>query len=114
MRLVTNSVVDGQWEETRTPPDGAEMASTMILRVKIVNGSGKIRTGGPNDEKKDTERKDLTRKTFTGVLPVYEVVGSPIAGGAGEVIEEPENVSDFRQRVNQENVEYAQDAAISK
>lgn len=30
-------------DHTRTPPDKAEMASTTILKVRVVNGSGKIR-----------------------------------------------------------------------
>ena len=114
MELVTNSVVPGRWDETRTPPDGAEMASTVILKVKVVNGSGKIRMGGPGDEKKDTERGDVTTRIFTGVLPVYEVVGEPVLGGAGKVKEEPEHVSEFRQQTNSANTSYAQAAAESR
>lgn len=41
------------------------MASTTILKVTIVNGSAKIRTGGPGDERKDTERQDLLRNVWT-------------------------------------------------
>ena len=114
MRLVTNRVLEGRWEEMRTPPERAEMASTAILRVKIVNGTGKIRSGGPNDEKKDAEREDITSKTFTGVLPVYEVIGDPVLGGAGKVLHEPQHVFEYRRRVNEENEQYARQAAMSK
>ena len=114
MRLVTNSVVAGRWEQTRNPPDGAEMASTTILRVKIVNGSGKIRTGGPGDEKKDTERKDLIGRIWTGVIPIWETVGDPIVGGDGRLTELPEHISKFRQDINTANEEYAKQAAVSK
>lgn len=69
------------------------MASTTILKVKIVNGSGKIRTGGPGDEKKDTDREDITSRVWTGVLPIWEAIGDPVTGGAGQVNMIPEHVS---------------------
>lgn len=89
------------------------MASTTILKVKIVNGSGKIRTGGPGDERKDTEREDLLQTVFTGVVPMWETVGEPVAGGAGRA-EEPEHVRAFRTMYNQVNESYAQTAAVEK
>jgi len=114
MRLVTNSVMPERWENTRNPPDGAEMASTTILKVKIVNGSGKIRTGGPGDEKKDTEREDVVSKTFTAVVPVWETYGEPVRGGAGRVDDVPEHVQTFISETNQLNEEYAKNAAVEK
>lgn len=51
MKLITESVVRGRWENSRVPPNGAEMSSS-ILKVKIVSGSGKIRDGRPGDDKK--------------------------------------------------------------
>lgn len=89
------------------------MASTTILKVKIVNGSGKIRTGGPGDEKKDTEREDLLQRVFTGVVPMWETVGEPVAGGAGRV-EEPEHVRAFRNDTSRSNEKYAKTAAVEK
>ena len=101
-------------DHTRTPPDKAEMASTTILKVKIVNGSGKIRTGGPGDEKKDTERADLLQRVWTGVVPVWETVGEPVAGGEGRVEEVPEHVRAFRDDTNKVNEKYANSAAVEK
>ncbi|KAM0794586.1 hypothetical protein BDR22DRAFT_883401 [Usnea florida] len=114
MRLITNSVVPGRWDHTRTPPDKAELASTTILKVKIVNGSGKIRTGGPGDEKKDTERADLLQRVWTGVVPMWETVGEPVAGGEGRVEEVPEHVRAFRDDTNNANEKYANSAALEK
>ena len=114
MKLVTNSVVPGRWENSRSPPDGAEMASTTILKVKIVNGSGKIRTGGPGDEKKDTEREDVIERVWTGVVPIYETVGEPVRGGAGRIEKVPEHITSFRGEVNETNEEYARTAAAAK
>ena len=114
MKLVTNSVVPGRWEQTRNPPDGAEMASTSILKVKVVNGSGKIRTGGPGDEKKDAEREDITSRVWTGVIPLWETVGDAVAGGDGKLEAVPEHVVDFQKDNNAVNHEYAYHAAVSK
>ncbi len=114
MRLVTNSVVPSRWENSRWPPDNAEMVSTTILKVKVVNGSGKIRTGGPGDEKKDTDREDLLESVWTGVVPIWEHVGDPVAGGASRVKEVPEHVRAFQADVNETNGDYAKTAAASK
>lgn len=113
MRAVTNSVVPDRWENTRSPPDGAEMASTTILKVKIVNGSGKIRTGGPGDERKDTEREDVVSKTYTAVIPAWEVYGEPVRGGDGRVESVPEHVRTFIKETNQSKEEYAKTASAS-
>ena len=114
MRLVTNSVVPDRWENTRHPPDKAEMASTTILKVKIVNGSGKIRTGGPGDEEKDTEREDVVSQTYTAVVPAWEAYGEPVRGGEGRVDVVPEHLQTFLSNVNQGNEEYAKAAAVEK
>lgn len=114
MQLVTNSVVPSRWKNSRTPPDNAEMVSTTILKVKIVNGSGKIRTGGPGDEKKDTDREDLLNSVWTGVVPIWEHVGDPVAGGASRVKEVPEHIRSFQSDVNETNADYAKEVAASK
>lgn len=114
MEQVTNSVVPGRWEETRTPPDGAEMASTVILKVKVTSGSGKIRTGGPGDEKKDTENEVLTKRVWTGVLPICEVLGEPVNGGAGQLSAIPQHIVEFRQQMNDSNDRYAKQSATSR
>lgn len=90
------------------------MASTTILKVKIVNGSGKIRTGGPGDEKKDTERLDLLQRVWTGVVPIWETVGEPVVGGDGRVDDVPEHVRAFRDNSNKVNEKYAKAAAVEK
>ena len=87
------------------------MASTTILKVKIVNGSGKIRTGGPGDEKKDTEKEDLVERVWTGVVPMWETIGDPICGGHGRVKDVPGHLRTFRDDTNKVNEKYARTAA---
>ena len=110
MQLITNAVVPGRWENSRVPPDRAEMVSTSILRVSIVSGSGKIRDGGPHDEKKDLEREDIVNSTWTGVVPMWETVGEPVAGSTNAVEDVPEHVRAFQRETCSSNEAYAKKA----
>jgi nitroimidazol reductase NimA-like FMN-containing flavoprotein (pyridoxamine 5'-phosphate oxidase superfamily) len=111
MQLITNSVMPERWNHSRIPPDGAEMQSTNILRVKVVAGSGKIRDGGPHDDKKDTEREDVTSRTWVGVVPVMEKLGEPVAASTNRVAEVPGYIRGYIQERNEEGEEYAGKAA---
>ena len=64
MKLITNSVVPERYENTRVPPDGAEMQSTRILKMRISSASGKVREGVPEDERKDMKRDDVCENSF--------------------------------------------------
>jgi len=111
MELITNSVVANRWANSRIPPDGAEMQSTNILRVKVVSGSGKIRDGGPHDEAKDTKREDVTGSTWTGVVPVVETFGQPVPSATNKVERVPDYITSYVAETNARNEEYAQKAA---
>ena len=95
MELITNSVVPERWANTRTPPDGAEMSSTTILRVTVETGSGKIRQGMPHDEAKDEGRAEVTDKVWTGVVPVYETFGEPVECPTNRVKQLPSYINDY-------------------
>ncbi|PLB35649.1 pyridoxamine 5'-phosphate oxidase family protein [Aspergillus candidus] len=110
MRLVTDSVVTGRWAATRVPPDGAEMASTAVLRVRVVGGSGKIRDGGVSDERKDSADESVTGRVWTGVVPVWETFGEPVRDGDGRVDEVPGYLREFVEGRNAENRAYAEGA----
>lgn len=84
------------------------------MKIKIVNGSGKIRTGGPGDEKKDTEREDLLQRVWTGVVPIWETVGEPVAGGYGRLEDVPDHVRAFRDDTNKVNERYAKTVSVEK
>ncbi|KAJ6088681.1 hypothetical protein N7486_009942 [Penicillium sp. IBT 16267x] len=111
MKLITNSVVADRWDNTRVPPDRAEMSSTVILRVNIVDGSGKTRDGPPFDERKDTERDDVTGRVWTGVIPVYETFGQPIPSAGNMLSEVPEHIATFITAKNAQNQALAERAA---
>ena len=109
MEQITNSVLRDRWRHTRIPPDGAEMQSTSILKVKVVGGSGKIRVGGPHDELKDFNRDDLRDSIWEGVVPVYEHFGEPVPGKMNRVKDVPQHVVDFATEERETNAKYALD-----
>ncbi|RJE17213.1 hypothetical protein PHISCL_10450 [Aspergillus sclerotialis] len=114
MRLITNSVVTNRWEHTRIPPDSAEMSSTVILKVKVVDGSGKIRSGSASDERKDAENEEVTSRVWAGVVPVWETFGQPIPSPDNKVTEVPGYISSFIHGRNERNRADAEAAATVK
>ncbi|KAL8874415.1 MAG: hypothetical protein Q9174_000260 [Haloplaca sp. 1 TL-2023] len=111
MELITNSVLPERWENSRTPPDGAELSSTTILKVKIASGSGKVRDGGPHDEKKDLERSEVTENIWTGVVPMWEAMGEPVASDYNHTGSLPQYLRSFKNKINSTNESYAGKAA---
>lgn len=112
MQLITNSVITDRWENTRVPPNQAEMQSTQIMRVHIDSGSAKVREGVPNDERCDLGDPEVLKRVWTGVVPMYEIFGEPIPGPYNEVAEVPDHVVSYRERLNEVNREYALKAAV--
>ncbi|KAK2744252.1 hypothetical protein FQN57_004337 [Myotisia sp. PD_48] len=110
MKIITDSIVPTRWDNSRSPPDGGELQSTTILRVKIVAGSGKIRDGGMSDEKKDTQNPEVTNKVWTGVIPIWQTFGDAVPCGQGNVKEVPEYVKNFTTSMTQDNRKYALEA----
>ncbi|KAH7130321.1 hypothetical protein B0J11DRAFT_249480 [Dendryphion nanum] len=111
MKLITDSVVPDRYENTRVPPDGAEMQSTRILKMSIEGASGKVREGVPEDERKDMKREDVLDSVWTGVVPVWEQLGTPRAGPYNRVAEVPEHVGKWVKEENERRERYAVEAA---
>jgi uncharacterized protein len=112
MELITDNVIPGRWAGSRSPPTPAEMQSTSVLRVRIASGSAKIRTGGANDAKEDLENDEVMDRVWTGVLPVYETVGEPVAAKVNRV-PLPKYIEEFRKYANEESKMYAE-VAVTK
>jgi nitroimidazol reductase NimA-like FMN-containing flavoprotein (pyridoxamine 5'-phosphate oxidase superfamily) len=107
MELVTDSVVPGQYKNTRVPPIPSEMQSTNILKVTIESASSKVREGIPQDSNEDMADVELVDRVWTGVVPVYQTLGEPVPGPYNKVKELPEHVASFIKESNEENFEYA-------
>jgi uncharacterized protein len=70
---VVDHLVPGRSEGTRLPSD-AELRSTTVVRVDVVEGSAKVRDSGPIDED-----DDLDLDVWAGVIPISTTFGGPIA-----------------------------------
>ena len=77
MRVVTEHVAPGRWDEARRPST-KEIAATKIVAIPIEEASAKVRTGPPKD---DDEDHDVP--VWAGVLPVRTVAGEPVEDSSG-------------------------------
>ncbi|KAF3936688.1 hypothetical protein ABW19_dt0200323 [Dactylella cylindrospora] len=107
MELITNGVLPGRYDDTRVPPDGAEMQSTQILKVIIDHASAKVRTGQPSDYEKDTKREDLLNQCWTGIIPMYQAFGEPQPSSYNRVEKVPAYIEKYVQEKGAEEKEYA-------
>ncbi|EIM86900.1 uncharacterized protein STEHIDRAFT_57501 [Stereum hirsutum FP-91666 SS1] len=83
LERLTNHIMPHRWADTRVPPDETEMRGTRVLKVRVVSASAKMRRGEPHDMKKDEGDEGLKGRVWTGVVPVYTVMGEPVRFGGG-------------------------------
>jgi nitroimidazol reductase NimA-like FMN-containing flavoprotein (pyridoxamine 5'-phosphate oxidase superfamily) len=95
MRLITNESVPHRWENSRHPPSKSEITATAVLKIRIETASAKTRAGGPGDEKSDLQNAELSGKTWTGVVPTYQMMGQPIEDANNKVKVLPEYLADW-------------------
>jgi uncharacterized protein len=95
LRAVIDHVAPGRSEEVRGP-DPAELRSTRVLSMPIVEASAKVRTGPPMDDD-----DDLDLPNWAGRLPLSVSAGEPIPAPdlAGD-LPVPEHVSAWSRRRN--------------
>ena len=101
MKLITDGMVPGRWENTRVPPDEGEIASTRILKVRIDSASAKIRDTGSSSDAKDLKNDETTGRVWTGVIPYVEVLGEPRPAETNKVPQVPEHISTYIKEHNE-------------
>lgn len=74
MALITDHLVPGRWDDLR-PTTDSELRKTTVLAFPLTEASAKIRTGGPSDDPEDAHLP-----TWTGVVPLQTVRGTPVPG----------------------------------
>jgi nitroimidazol reductase NimA-like FMN-containing flavoprotein (pyridoxamine 5'-phosphate oxidase superfamily) len=72
LRLLSEHIVPGRWEEARQPNE-KELKATTIIRVPIREFSAKVRQGPVIDDE-----EDYAFPVWAGVLPLNLVVGDPV------------------------------------
>ncbi len=111
MELITENVLPGRWDNSRVPPDGAEIASTRVLKVRVDSASAKTREGGPKDERKDLRREDVLERVWTGVVPVWQKIGQPVPGSYNRLEKVPGYIEEFVEGWNQRAESYTTETA---
>jgi nitroimidazol reductase NimA-like FMN-containing flavoprotein (pyridoxamine 5'-phosphate oxidase superfamily) len=73
LELFTEKLIPGRWEHVRWP-NKKELRGTAALKLRIEEGSAKVRTGPPVDDDEDYELD-----AWAGVVPLTLVAGAPEA-----------------------------------
>ncbi len=63
-REVINQLEEGRWDQVR-PPSAQERKATALMKLEILDGSYKSRSGGPNEEP-----EDMALPVWRGTKPV--------------------------------------------
>jgi hypothetical protein len=71
LRLFTEHVMKGRWDDVRQPTE-QELKATTVLALPLEEVSAKVRTGGPLDDE-----ADYALPVWAGVLPLEIVAKSP-------------------------------------
>jgi nitroimidazol reductase NimA-like FMN-containing flavoprotein (pyridoxamine 5'-phosphate oxidase superfamily) len=109
MHLLTNHMIDSRWQNTN-PTTASALKSIQVMRVTINSASAKVRAknmGLADSCEIAAERDDV----YTGVYPVYEVLGDPVESGYSPGRPVQEHLDEWRKRRNEEEKGYAIKAA---
>ena len=71
LRLFTEHVMKGRWDDVRQPTE-QELRATTVLALPLEEVSAKVRTGGPLDDE-----ADYALPVWAGVLPLEIVARNP-------------------------------------
>jgi uncharacterized protein len=72
LRVVTEHLLPGRWEQVR-PPTRKELAATTMLALPLTESSVKISAGPPDDAP-----EDLATEVWAGTVPLAEQFGDPV------------------------------------
>ena len=71
LRALTERLVPGRWDEVREPSE-QELRGTQVLAMDLAEVSAKVRSGPPIEEP-----EDLSRATWSGVIPLRLAAAAP-------------------------------------
>jgi len=72
LRIFTEHVMKGRWDDVRQPTE-QELKATTVLALPLEEVSAKVRTGGPVDDE-----ADYALPVWAGVLPLDVAVKEPV------------------------------------
>jgi nitroimidazol reductase NimA-like FMN-containing flavoprotein (pyridoxamine 5'-phosphate oxidase superfamily) len=92
MRLFTDKIMPGRWDDARQPY-AKEIKATSMVRLAIESASAKVRNGPPGDDD-----EDYALPVWAGIIPFTQQIGSPINDPLlNEGIAVPDYVNQFIQ-----------------
>lgn len=95
LRLITEHLVPGRWDEVRHPTS-QEMRATSVISFSIAEASAKVRTGAPKDDE-----EDYALPIWAGILPLPFATGSPIADERNQPgVEVPSYIHNYKRRAS--------------
>ena len=72
LHAFTEKLLPGRWQDVRSPNE-KELKATSILRLPLIEVSGKVRSGPPMDDD-----PDYALPVWAGVIPLQTVGGAPV------------------------------------
>jgi hypothetical protein len=72
LHALTNRIIPGRWDEVRTPNE-SELKGTLVVGIRIVEGSAKVRNAPPKDDE-----EDYALPIWAGVVPLSVVARQPV------------------------------------
>jgi hypothetical protein len=96
LRLLSEHIIPGRWEEVRQPNE-RELKATTVLRVPINEFSAKVRQGPPVDDE-----EDYSFPVWAGILPMKMKIGEPLTDDRARGFEVPRCVREYRRPIARE------------
>lgn len=92
LRIISDHLLPGRWEECRAP-SANELKATTVLYLEIEEGAAKVRAHGAKDDPEDKQQD-----YWAGLLPIYQCMGEPIpASDLREGIRLPKSLETIRE-----------------
>lgn len=86
LKMVTDHLIPGRWEDTRQP-NQKELDATTVIAISLNEASAKIRNGPPGDE-----AEDYSLPIWAGVLPLVLTKGTLIPD---PILQDTIDISDY-------------------
>ncbi|KAG4433625.1 hypothetical protein IFR05_010901 [Cadophora sp. M221] len=100
LKLITNGLVAGRWEEVRQPPSSNELLQTQVLRIHVKSGSAKVRMGPVAEVKEDLQNPEMRKAVWSGYIPLVEQLLEPVPSKHNLVERIPHHITEYRKAFN--------------
>ncbi|KAF9879262.1 hypothetical protein CkaCkLH20_03495 [Colletotrichum karsti] len=100
LRLITDGLVAGRWEQVRQPPSSNELLQTQVLRIRVKSGSAKVRMGPVAEVKEDLQNPETRKAVWSGYITLVEQLLEPVPSRHNLVEKVPDHIKEYREVFN--------------